>query len=134
MRRVKWTTDRSHSQDGFLPSARGPVLLTDNDCDLVEAESTAVGSKVSSHLIFSVFGRGLAIPYSTPRSTWGGRNETTTGTRSSALCRLFGNPEDTMFEGKPMWMSYLEEVDVVLKEALGDTVWEAIKDVGPPQV
>ena len=39
-----------------------------------------------------------------------------------------------MFEGKPMWMSYLEEVDVVLKEALGDSVWEAIRGVGPPQV
>jgi hypothetical protein len=51
-----------------------------------------------------------------------------------ALCRLFGNPEDTMFEWKPMWMSYLEEVDIVLKEALGDSVWKAVKDVGPPQV
>jgi hypothetical protein len=39
-----------------------------------------------------------------------------------------------MFEWKPMWMSYLEEVDIVLKEALGDSVWKAVKDVGPPQV
>lgn len=38
-----------------------------------------------------------------------------------ALCRFHGVPEDTQFEGKPMWMSYLEEVDVVLK-ALG---WKA---------
>jgi hypothetical protein len=32
-----------------------------------------------------------------------------------ALCRFHGVPEDTMFEGKPMWMSYLDEVDAVLK-------------------
>lgn len=32
-----------------------------------------------------------------------------------ALCRKAGNPEDTMFEGKPMWMSYLDDVDTVLK-------------------
>ncbi len=32
-----------------------------------------------------------------------------------ALCRRAGNPENTMFEGKPMWMSYLDEVDTVLK-------------------
>jgi len=36
-----------------------------------------------------------------------------------ALCRLEGNPEDTMFEGRPMWESYLPEVDVVLEAALG---------------
>lgn len=35
-----------------------------------------------------------------------------------ALCALAGNPEDTMFEGKPMWMSYLDEVDAVLGAAL----------------
>ncbi len=31
-----------------------------------------------------------------------------------ALCRFHGVPEDTMFEGKPMWMSYLGEVEAVL--------------------
>ena len=31
-----------------------------------------------------------------------------------ALCRLAGNPEDTKFEGNPMWMSYLPEADAVL--------------------
>lgn len=31
-----------------------------------------------------------------------------------ALCRFNGLPEDTQFEGKPMWMSYLDEVDAVL--------------------
>ena len=35
-----------------------------------------------------------------------------------ALCRLNGVPEDTRFEGKPMWMSYLDDVDTVL-EAIG---------------
>lgn len=38
-----------------------------------------------------------------------------------ALCRFHGNPEDTMFEGRPMWESYLPEVEAVL-EALG---WRA---------
>jgi hypothetical protein len=32
-----------------------------------------------------------------------------------ALCRFHGNPENTQFEGKPMWMSYLDEADAVLK-------------------
>lgn len=31
-----------------------------------------------------------------------------------ALCRKAGNPENTKFEGKPMWMSYLDEVETVL--------------------
>lgn len=35
-----------------------------------------------------------------------------------ALCRLHGNPEDTMFEGRPMWESYLPEADAVI-EAIG---------------
>jgi len=35
-----------------------------------------------------------------------------------ALCRLAGNPEDTKFEGRPMWESYLPEADAVL-EAIG---------------
>jgi hypothetical protein len=30
-----------------------------------------------------------------------------------ALCRLAGNPENSTFEGNPMWMSYLPEVDAV---------------------
>lgn len=32
-----------------------------------------------------------------------------------ALCEFEGQAPDAMFEGRPMWMSYLEEVDVVLK-------------------
>lgn len=35
-----------------------------------------------------------------------------------ALCRLAGNPEDTKFDGKPMWQQYLPEVDAVLRAAL----------------
>lgn len=31
-----------------------------------------------------------------------------------ALCRHDGHPEDTMFEGKPMWESYLPAADAVL--------------------
>lgn len=36
-----------------------------------------------------------------------------------ALCRLAGVPEDTRLEGRPMWESYLPEVDAVLGEVLG---------------
>ena len=35
-----------------------------------------------------------------------------------ALCRCAGLPENTMFEGRPMWMSCLAEADAVL-EAIG---------------
>lgn len=35
-----------------------------------------------------------------------------------ALCEHEGQAADMQFEGRPMWMSYLEEVDVVL-EAIG---------------
>lgn len=31
-----------------------------------------------------------------------------------ALCRHDGHPEDTAFEGKPMWESYLDAADAVL--------------------
>lgn len=37
-----------------------------------------------------------------------------------ALCRMANNPEDSTFEGRPMWESYLPEADAVL-EAIG---WE----------
>ena len=36
-----------------------------------------------------------------------------------ALCRLAGVPENTRFEGRPIWESYLPEVDAVLGEVLG---------------
>lgn len=35
-----------------------------------------------------------------------------------ALCRMARNPEDSTFEGRPMWESYLPEADAVL-EAIG---------------
>lgn len=35
-----------------------------------------------------------------------------------ALCRQAGNPEGATFEGRPLWMSYLEEVDIVLAAVL----------------
>ena len=47
-----------------------------------------------------------------------------------ALCRLAGQPEDILFEGRSMWMSYLIEVDAVLKEALGEGVLLALRDWG----
>ncbi|HKY82611.1 MAG TPA: hypothetical protein VJM09_14185 [Sphingobium sp.] len=31
-----------------------------------------------------------------------------------ALCKAEGNPENTTFEGKPMWRSYLPQVRLVL--------------------
>jgi EAL domain-containing protein (putative c-di-GMP-specific phosphodiesterase class I) len=43
-----------------------------------------------------------------------------------ALCRLSGNPEDVMFERRPMWMSFLEEVDVVLQMALSENAWRRL--------
>lgn len=36
-----------------------------------------------------------------------------------ALCRKNGVPENTKFEGRPMWESYLDTVDTVIA-ALGD--------------
>jgi len=45
-----------------------------------------------------------------------------------ALCRLAGNPEDTRFEGRPMWESYLPEVDAVLGAVLGPDEVERMVD------
>lgn len=45
-----------------------------------------------------------------------------------ALCNLDGNAPDTTFEGKPMWVSYLPQVDAVLRVALGDEAWAAMVD------
>lgn len=44
-----------------------------------------------------------------------------------ALCRLHDIPEDTPFEGGPMWRSYLPEVDAVLKAALDPADLKEIK-------
>ena len=44
-----------------------------------------------------------------------------------ALCKLHDVPPDIKFEGRPMWESYLDEVDTVLKAALSPEDWERIK-------
>ena len=40
------------------------------------------------------------------------------------LCRYHGHPENAKFEGKPMWVSYIDEVDVVLKAVREGTAWK----------
>ncbi len=50
-----------------------------------------------------------------------------------ALCRFQVLPENTMHDGKPMWMSYLEEVDTVLAAALTAEEWERIRAEGPAE-
>lgn len=45
-----------------------------------------------------------------------------------ALCRFNRVPENTQFEGAPMWKSYLPEVDVILEAALSPTEWAKIRD------
>lgn len=36
-------------------------------------------------------------------------------TAARALCRLYGNSEEAIFDGEPMWRSFLMDVDVVLQ-------------------
>lgn len=43
-----------------------------------------------------------------------GRQKPARELAARALCRYEGLPEDTQFEGKPMWESYLAEADAVL--------------------
>jgi len=45
-----------------------------------------------------------------------------------ALCRLDGHFENTTFEGKPMWQSYLAQVDAVLQAALPPDQWDRLRD------
>jgi len=49
-----------------------------------------------------------------------------------ALCHLSGNPEGTLYNGEPMWMSYLDEVDAVLQAALGDDEWQRVRGLDKP--
>ena len=42
-----------------------------------------------------------------------------------ALCKLEGNPENTKFEGKPMWQSYLQQALAVI---------EAIREPSAPMM
>lgn len=44
-----------------------------------------------------------------------------------ALCRFNSVPEDTMFERRPMWESFLPEVDAVLEAAMGAEELEQMK-------
>ena len=52
-----------------------------------------------------------------------------------ALCNLDGHPPDIMFEGKPMWVSYLPAVDAVLGVVMGIEAWAAMVEAerGPGQ-
>jgi len=43
-----------------------------------------------------------------------------------ALCKLDGNPENINYDGEPMWRSYLVQVDMVLRTALGSDAWVAM--------
>lgn len=47
-----------------------------------------------------------------------------------ALCRLARLPEDTKLEGKPMWQSFLPEVDAVLTAALTPTELRRLDEDG----
>lgn len=44
-----------------------------------------------------------------------------------ALARFNDVPENTQFEGRPMWESFLPEVDAVLDAALGAEELERMK-------
>lgn len=48
-----------------------------------------------------------------------------------ALCSSRGLPENTKFEGRPMWESLLPEADIVLQAALSPEEWERMKSEGP---
>lgn len=43
-----------------------------------------------------------------------------------ALCTSRGLPENTKFEGRPMWESLLPEVDIVLQAALSPEEWSRL--------
>ncbi|UWS78529.1 hypothetical protein N1037_14770 [Phaeobacter sp. G2] len=45
-----------------------------------------------------------------------------------ALCMSQGHEPNITMDGAPMWHSFLEEVDVVLKAVLKPECWEALKD------
>lgn len=44
-----------------------------------------------------------------------------------ALCRMSDVPENTKFNDRPMWESFLPEVDAVLEAALGTEELERMK-------
>ena len=43
-----------------------------------------------------------------------------------ALCELDGHPPDIKMDGQPMWCSYLDQVDAVLRAALSEGEWERL--------
>ena len=45
-----------------------------------------------------------------------------------ALCKLQGFEPNITMDGKPMWVSFLPEVDAVLRAALRPECWEALTD------
>lgn len=45
-----------------------------------------------------------------------------------ALCELDGYPPNAKMDGAALWVSYLPEVDAVLRAVLGDDAWVAIKE------
>lgn len=49
-----------------------------------------------------------------------------------ALCRQRNLPENITFEGRPMWQSFLPEVDVVLQAALSPENYEAMLEAERP--
>lgn len=48
-----------------------------------------------------------------------------------ALCDLKGLPQNTRFQGCPMWESFLPEVDAVLAAAMTPEQFAAIKAESP---
>lgn len=50
-----------------------------------------------------------------------------------ALCKEHDLPEDMTFQGKPMWWSFLGEVDLVLKAALPLAEWQRVEAEGPSE-
>lgn len=55
------------------------------------------------------------------------RIQTSRERAARALCTSRGLPENTLFEGRPMWQSVLDEVDIVLSAALTPEAFAAIK-------
>lgn len=55
------------------------------------------------------------------------RSRTPRELAARALCRADGHPENISFEGRPMWMSYLGQVDLVLQVALPAEQFAAIR-------
>lgn len=76
---------------------------------------------------FFLYGRGLDTPGSLmPREPKSPRE-----IAARALCRMEGHSEDILFEGLPMWQSFLAHVDAVLEAALSVEEWERMKAEGP---